>query len=282
MQQICFGPIVLNTKKQTLPEFVLADLNALPNRKFVVDETSARVNYGLLMEWHIVAYADDIHQTNLNDWFGGYELRFADVQPLEKVDPALLPNSFPDMANALQKLCVPQISADRQVLIRMNKHTFDFESGPAYKEDVFEGKEKQHPYVAKITLDANGELKRDVFEMTKVFSPTYVIVYGKYSVQDGDIIEQHDYSYTPTDPETDYYLIHDGKVEHICGFEYSGMIKAYLNKEIDTNVLLDLSNRRLNILHTDSMRQPSLRYELTAKYNKRKSFNNGEIDEPHQ
>ncbi len=96
------------------------------------------------------------------------------------------------------------------------------------------------PYVARLTLDEEGKLKRDFYNMNREYGKKSVLVYGKFTAKEGDIVEQriggswkNDYRY--------WYLVTDGKLEYVADIddaEAKAKVIRYLSGEMEKEELI--------------------------------------------
>lgn len=138
------------------------------------------------------------------------------------------------------------ISAKEELESRKEGYTFEFYS---------EGDKRNMPYIAKVYAFGN-KIKRSFYQTERIYSGRRdVIVHGKYTCKEGDVIEERDCGRY-------YFLIQDGERIQLCdnskGRNLYNLLQ-FLKEEIDKETLFErLGIKEINTEIIDELKDEAV------------------------
>lgn len=114
----------------------------------------------------------------------------------------------------LEELKDLQTKIEEEITQRELSETKEYEFEFKYQNDPRKGK----PYAARLTLDENGKVTRDFFDLNREYGKNSMLVYGTYTAKDGDIVEErqggswkNDYRY--------WFLVRNGELIQVADID---------------------------------------------------------------
>jgi len=113
--------------------------------------------------------------------------------------------------------------------------TFDFEA-------TLDPRKQGSPYVARLTLDADGNIVRQFYDLERIWARKEVTVSGSFRAREGDVIEQREGASWKNDHRY-WYVVYDNALHQVASLYDSAArarVRRYLRGDISVEDLLKI------------------------------------------